>query len=123
EAGEHLVFFTGHDAVADGVLGELVDRDDRERDERGADPRGECAAAGQPWMMPSTTTRLTIPSTMIATIGLRSIAPKLGIRRRKSRRNGSQMSRRKPSTALLAREYGTRTPKARSHCTTMCSRI
>ncbi len=40
----------------------------------------------------------------IATIGLKSTPPKLGNKRRKMRRNGSQMSRRKPSTASVVRE-------------------
>ena len=55
-------------------------------------------------MMPWTTIELKIPSTRIATIGLRSKPPKLGSRRRKMRRKGSQMSRRKPRIASVVRE-------------------
>ena len=49
-------------------------------------------------------------STRIATIGLKSIGPNCSPSRRKIRRNGFVTSRRKSSTALTGREYGSRTP-------------
>ena len=60
--------------------------------------RARSASSAQPWMMPWTTTLLMMYSVKIARIGLKSSPPKRGRTRRKMRRNGSQMSRRKPST-------------------------
>ena len=56
----------------------------------------------------------TICSTMIATIGLRSSGPSGGMKRRKIDRYGSHTSRRKSSTALDQRAYGSRPPNAKN---------
>ncbi len=100
EAGQHAAFFALDDRGPHGVLGELVEDDDGEGNERGAGPGG----ADQPWMMPCTTMLLTSSSTISATNGLKSRPPKDGRTRRKIRRNGSHTSRRKPITAPTPRE-------------------
>ena len=65
----------------------------------------------------------TICSTMIATIGLRSSGPIRSGRRRKRLSHGSAMSRRKSSTAFDQREYGTRTPIAKTNDSTIQAMI
>ena len=65
----------------------------------------------------------TICSTRIATIGLTSIGPIGGMKRRKIERYGSQTSRRKPSTALDQFEYGTRPPNEKISCVRMYAKM
>src|SRR4051794_41728880 len=80
---------------------------------RGAMQDG-CAGRGlghHPWMSPATMPAKTRSRT-IAMIGLRSIGPSGGMYRRKIPMYGSHTSRRKPSTALDQRAYGTRPPDA-----------
>jgi hypothetical protein len=57
--------------------------------------------------------------TISATIGLKSNAPARSPSRRKIRSRGSETSRRKSSTTLNTRLYGTRTPRANTNESTI----
>src|SRR5918999_2644650 len=109
EAEDEVDRVAALDRRAHDRLGHLVGGHGDDRHQRRASGRAHAFGSIRPTTMPP-----TIRSTRIATIGVRSSGPIRSGRRRKRRRYGSVTSRRKSSTALSGREYGTRMPIAKT---------